>query len=137
MKTLQEKVDEINKEFEFDMRFSIDVLSEKTLMIPAIKHKWVAKWMQVRMDKKLLSERRSAIVEFETTEISKSVKVGLSEEEIKKIKIKNRKDLKEIDDQLSDLALLEPYLKTLIDNMAYNLTKDVSNIIEGHKLETQ
>jgi hypothetical protein len=137
MKTLQEKVDEINKEFEFDMRFSIDVLSEKTLMIPAIKHKWVAKWMQVRMDKKLLSERRSAIVEFETTEISKSVKVGLSEDEIKKIKIKNRKDLKEIDDQLSDLALLEPYLKTLIDNMAYNLTKDVSNIIEGHKLETQ
>lgn len=137
MNTLNEKMDEINREFAQDIQFDLSNMSEKLMIIPAIKHKWVGRYMDVKFKIKKLSEERERIIAFETKEIGRNIKIGVTEAELKKVKIDNNKRLNdEIDPNLADLRFLESFYKPLIDILTYNLTKDITNMLDMHKLET-
>jgi hypothetical protein len=137
MNSLEEKLKAINEEFKFDAKFSIEVLGEKSFLVPEIKHKWVAKLHNVRFKLLVLEEERRRIINFESKIIGKRLKVGVTEAELNKIKIDNNERLNEIEPQIVELKFLEETLRELSDLLTYNLTNDIKHMIEMHKLETQ
>lgn len=134
---LEETRKEIDDEMIFDMKFSIENLTDKSLIIPHIKHKWVSRKMKAKMRILLLQEEREQLVDFRKREISKSLKIDITEAELHKIKVNNDKRIKEIDIELIEARWTEEYLKDLCSIMTYTLTRDVTNMIEMQKLETQ
>lgn len=137
MSDLSKILSEINLEYSNDVKFSIDIMSDKLLMIPAIKHKWVSKWINTKHQIKLLMEERDRVSSIERKDIVKSLKVDASEDEIRQIKSHNAKRVaEEIDPKIKDLQFLEVFYKALVDQLSYNFTGDIKNIIDMHKLET-
>ena len=136
MKILHDEMRDINSEFSEDIKFELCTMSEKLMIIPAIKHKWVSRHMEVKYNIKKLTEERERIVLFETKQIGKNLKINVSEAELKRIKIENNKRLNELDEELASLRFLDGFYKPLIDILSYGLTKDITNMLDMHKLET-
>ena len=128
---------EMKDEFIEDFTLSIDVLAEKTLRVPLIKHKWVARLQQCKMQERLLKEEYSKRTEIEKNEIRKNVKVDLSDSDMNQVRVKNSERMEEIDNLLQIVNFKKEYLEMMTSSMQYNFSKDISNMIEMHKLETQ
>lgn len=111
------KIDEIN-------------LKEKTMIIPTIKHKWVARQMTHKAQLKKLEHAKKAAL----TTYANNTPVALSKSAIENA-ILNDPKISSIHQKIEELEIVIEYLEK-VEKTISSLTFDCKNVIDLQKLET-
>ncbi len=111
------KIDELN-------------LKDKAMMIPVIKHKWVARQMSHKSQRKKLEVvKKKLIIDF-----TSNTPVALTKNAIEQASINNPK-IAAIHEKIEDLDIVIEYLEK-VEKTLSSLTFDCKNVIDLQKLET-
>jgi hypothetical protein len=130
MNQLEQQFEELNNDIKFD---EINV-REKTLIIPAIKHKWVKKLIDAKRELKRLEELKSKAINNISQNIATSASIELKSTTLKNA-VNNNDIIHKIDESIKEQKIIIEYFEK-IEKIVYNLTYDVKNIIEIIKMET-
>ena len=130
--TLTEILTKYQRDFEGDSDFNELNLRERQLMLPGIKHKYVAYMIQHKQKKYELEKAKREAIE----DLVKNYEgpVGLSTTAIEN-KIKNKPAVKRIDDMIKEQEIIIDYLEK-VEYITKSMTYDMSNIIKIMELET-
>ena len=130
--TLNEVLTGYQQEFEKDCDFNELNLRERQLMLPGIKHKYVAYMIRHKQKKYELEKTKKDAIE----DLANSYEgpVGLSITAIEN-KIKNKPAIRRIDDMIKEQEIIIDYLEK-VEYITKSMTYDMSNIIKIMELET-
>lgn len=118
------------KELFEDLRIDELTLKDKAMLVPIIKHKWVARQMTHKSQlKKLTDAKKKAIKEFTT-----NTPVALSKQAIEQAS-SNDPRIAAIQEKIDELDIIIEYLEK-IEKTISSLTFDCKNVIDLQKLET-
>lgn len=130
--TLNEILTGYQQEFEKDSDFNELNLRERQLMLPGIKHKYVAYMIRHKQKKYELEKvKREAI---DSLSSNYDGPVGLSHTAIEN-KIKAKPPIRRIDDMIKEQDIIIDYLEK-VEYITKSMTYDMSNIIKIMELET-
>jgi hypothetical protein len=123
------------EELKEDVKLDRISLLEKQLMLPAIKHKWVARLIQQKREKNNLLNRKKTIKD--------QVLKGLMEEGIPQNlpktvidkKVENSEACLKIDEEIKYIDIVVEYLEK-VESVFRSMTYDIKNAVELEKLET-
>lgn len=127
-------IEKYNQELLEDLKLDQLNILDKQLMLPALKHKWVARLIQTKkqkydLEKKKTSLREDVLKKFEESGVPKGIpKVALKE------KVDATKTIKEISLTIEDCNLLIEYLEK-IEKILSSMTYDVGNATKLLSLE--
>lgn len=127
--------DKIKQEIQEDLKLDRISLLEKQLILPTIKHKWVARLIEYKKTKNTLVKKRKSLKEDAIKTLSEQnlpnnlPKVALDK------KIENSDVFKKIDEELSEIELIIDYLEK-VETICRSMTYDIKNAVELEKLET-
>ena len=111
-------------------RLNID---EKSLALPAIKHFWVAKMIEAKIEINELEKQKKKLFKV-LAESEQMQEAAYSKEAIQKI-FNNSDKVKEINEKIDELKLIVEYL-TDVKYVLGRVTDDLKNRIELEKAET-
>jgi hypothetical protein len=119
-------------EFEKDISVNEFNVREKQMMLPGIKHKYVAFLIKHKRKKfELEAAKKIAIEEI----IKKSIPdIGVSRTSLEK-KHENHPTIKKINDMISEQNIIIDYLEK-IENITKSMTFDIGNLVKIIQLET-
>lgn len=121
---------EYQKELLEDLKIDEINLKEKTMLIPTIKHKWVARQMTHKSQlKKLDALKKKAIAE-----LTANMPIALSKTAIADASVNNPK-IAAICEKIENLEIIIEYLEK-VEKTISSLTFDCKNVIDLQKLET-
>jgi hypothetical protein len=126
---LQNLVDELDEDLKLDEMN----LRETQIKLPSIKHKWVARLINQKIEKNKLKRLRKDAVRKIIENADDISKVQLSKPSILK-HAEQHSIIKKIDDEIEMCELLIMHLEKVVD-ICRSATYDVKNIIEIIKLE--
>ena len=113
-----------------DLKIDELTLKDKTMLVPIIKHKWVARQMTHKSQlKKLNDAKKKAIKEYTAT-----TPVALSKQAIEQA-TSNDPKIVAIQEKIDELDIIIEYLEK-IEKTISSLTFDCKNVIDLQKLET-
>jgi len=119
-------------EFEEDAVINEFNLKDKQLMLPGIKHKYVAYLIQHKVRKHELENiKKEAIEELFKKE---NLDIGLSKQSMEK-KYENSAPIQKINSLIKEQDIIIDYLEK-IEIISKSMTYDISNIIKIMELET-
>lgn len=127
---------DIDKAYLADFQLSIDILAEKALAMPSLKHFWFGRLMRAKQEEKCISEELERRRDFKRLETSRGLKIDVSPEVLSKMKLETDEKIEELEQQLAEVAYKRELLDKTVGNISYNMTQDVRNMIDMHKLET-
>lgn len=130
MELLDKYLQEINEDVKYDQ---INIL-EKQLMLPATKHKWIARLIQHKLNKNNLEEKKKKLYEEAFESIKNSVPVGIPAASLKK-KIDSTEVIQKIDKEIQDCELIIQYLEK-VEKILSSITYDIANATKLMVLET-
>ena len=131
--TLTDILNKYKAEFEADSNISEMNLRERQLMLPGIKHKYVAYLIQHKQKKyELETKKRQAIAEL--IRQLQNPDVGLSRPAIER-KQEGHPTIKLINDLMTEQDIIIEYLEK-IESITKSMTYDMSNIIKIMEMET-
>lgn len=125
-------------ELEADVKIDEINLTDTAYKLPAIKHKWVARLINAKIELNKLEKNKLSIKDNIINKISEESNNRLSKIALAKtvtttedfIKIKER-----IDEKIEEYKMIIMYLEK-IEGIFKNMTYDLKNIIDLNKLET-
>ena len=128
-------LEEFKKELQEDTKIDQINLLEKQMMLPAIKHKWVARLIDQKRKLNSLERKKKAIRAgvLETLE-KKGLPTGLPKSALDK-KIDGSEEILKIVEEIEDTEIMIEYFEK-IETIFRSMTYDMKNIIEINKLET-
>lgn len=127
--------DKIKQEIQEDLKLDRISLLEKQLILPTIKHKWVARLIEYKKTKNTLTKKRKSLKEDALKTLSEqNLPNNLPKAAIDK-KIENSDVFKKIDEELSEIELIIDYLEK-VETICRSMTYDIKNAVELEKLET-
>lgn len=128
-------LEEFKKELQEDTKIDQINLLEKQMMLPAIKHKWVARLIDQKRKLNALERKKKAIRAgvLETLE-KKGLPTGLPKSALDK-KIDGSEEILKIVEEIEDTEIMIEYFEK-IEGIFRSMTYDMKNIIEINKLET-
>ena len=130
-----------SEELQKDMHIDELNVMQVALMLPAIKHKWVARLIESKIQIKNLDKQKKDIKDkfFEKIKNEPSAThLKLSSIAIERSienNINYRDFISELDNNIEDTKLVILYLEK-VENIFKNMTYDIKNIIDLNKLET-
>ncbi len=130
--TLNEILTGYQQEFEKDSDFNELNLRERQLMLPGIKHKYVAYMIRHKQKKYELEKAKRDAIDSLTNNYDGPV--GLSHTAIEN-KIKSKPPIRRIDDMIKEQDIIIDYLEK-VEYITKSMTYDMSNIIKIMELET-
>jgi hypothetical protein len=130
--TLNEILTGYQQEFEKDSDFNELNLRERQLMLPGIKHKYVAYMIRHKQKKYELEKAKRDVIDSLTNNYDGPV--GLSHTAIEN-KIKSKPPIRRIDDMIKEQDIIIDYLEK-VEYITKSMTYDMSNIIKIMELET-
>jgi hypothetical protein len=130
MELLNKYLQEINEDVKYDQ---INIL-EKQLMLPATKHKWIARLIQHKLNKNNLEEKKKKLYEEAFESIKNSVPAGIPAASLKK-KIDSTEVIQKIDREIQDCELIIQYLEK-VEKILSSITYDIANATKLMVLET-
>ena len=135
IKILMVYLEEFKKELQEDTKIDQINLLEKQMMLPAIKHKWVARLIDQKRKLNSLERKKKAIRAgvLETLE-KKGLPTGLPKSALDK-KIDGSEEILKIVEEIEDTEIMIEYFEK-IETIFRSMTYDMKNIIEINKLET-
>jgi predicted xylose isomerase-like sugar epimerase len=127
--------DKFQEEIKNDTQIDQMNLMDRQMMLPAIKHKWVARLIEQKRTRNSL-ERKKKILKEEVLKKLESggIPTGVPKASIKE-KVEASDTIKKINEDLEDTNLLIDYLEK-IEGIFRSMTFDIKNITEISKLET-
>jgi hypothetical protein len=129
---LLKQIEKYQKEFENDSEISEFNVREKQMMLPGIKHKFVAYLIQHKRKKyELETTKQKAIEEL----IKQSTPdIGLSKPVLEK-KHESHPTIKKINNLIEEQNIIILYLEK-IENISRSMTYDIGNLVKIMQLET-
>jgi hypothetical protein len=122
---------EIKEDTQIDQ---INIL-EKQLMLPAIKHKWVARLIEQKKNKIILEKKRKDIKEEVLKALTKDgLPSGIPKASLN-LKVESSEAIKKIDDEIEQTELMITYLEK-VEKIMSSITFDISNAAKIMVLET-
>jgi predicted xylose isomerase-like sugar epimerase len=127
--------DKFQEEIKNDTQIDQMNLLDRQMMLPAVKHKWVARLIEQKRTRNSL-ERKKKILKEEVLKKLESggIPTGVPKASIKE-KVEASDTIKKINEELEDTNLLIDYLEK-IEGIFRSMTFDIKNITEISKLET-
>lgn len=108
---------------------------EKQLMLPAIKHKWVARLIEQKRTKAILEKKRKDIKEEVLEKLMKDgLPSGIPKASLNS-KVESSEAIKKIDDEIDQVDLLIDYLEK-VEKIMSSITYDIGNATKIMVLET-
>jgi hypothetical protein len=122
-------------ELQEDTRIDEINLSQKQLMLPAIKHKWVARLIEHKrrlnsLKRKKKTVRAAVIISLER----EGLPPGLPKSALDK-KIDSSDAILKIDEEIEDTEIIVEYFEK-VESIFRSMTYDIKNIIDINRLET-
>ena len=110
-------------------------LLEKQLMLPAIKHKWVARLIdQKRLKSSLETKKKHLKADVLKTLQDSGIPSNLPKAALDR-KIESSDSILKIDEQIKETEIIIEYLEK-VENICRSLTYDIKNAVDLEKLET-
>ena len=123
------------KELQSDTQIDEINLSQKQLMLPAIKHKWVARLIEQKRKFNALNKKKKIIRAAVVASLEKEgMPPGLPKSALDK-KIENSDAIQKINEEIEDTEIIIEYLEK-IETIFRTMTYDIKNIIDINRLET-
>jgi predicted xylose isomerase-like sugar epimerase len=127
--------DKFQKEIMEDVKVDQINLLDKQMMLPAIKHKWVARLFEQKRLRNSLERRKKELKEQVLNKlVSEGIPTGIPKASIK-AKVDASDTIKKIDEELEDISVIIEYLEK-VEGIFRSMTYDIKNITEITRLET-
>ena len=124
-----------NQEIQRDLHVDQLNLLEKQLILPTLKHKWVARLIEAKRNRNHLEKKKKELKEEVLKKLeSGGIPTGVPKASIKE-KVEASDTIRKINEELEDISLIIEYLEK-VENIFRNMTFDFKNITEITKLET-
>jgi uncharacterized membrane protein len=131
MDLLDKYCEEIIEDTKIDQ---INIL-DKQLMLPAVKHKWISRLMQLKRQKVLLDRKKKDLKEQVLLKItSDGIPTGVPQASIKQ-KVDSSETIRKIDEDLKDIDIVIEYLEK-VEKVFSSFTYDLGNATKLMVLET-
>lgn len=130
-----DKLVEFKKELEEDTKLDELNLMQKQLMLPAIKHKWVARLVDEKRKLNRLKNSKKIIREGVLASMEeKGIPPGIPKSKIDR-KIETSQSIIKIDEDIQESELIIEYLEK-VESIFRSMTFDLKNIVELTRMET-
>jgi hypothetical protein len=127
--------EKIKHEINSDLVLDRINLLEKQLMLPAIKHKWVARLIdQKRLKSSLETKKKHLKADVLKTLQDSGIPSNLPKAALDR-KIESSDSILKIDEQIKETEIIIEYLEK-VENICRSLTYDIKNAVDLEKLET-
>ena len=127
--------DKFQEEIKNDTQIDQMNLMDRQLMLPAIKHKWVARLIDQKRTRNNLERKKKVLKEEVLKKLeSGGIPTGVPKASIKE-KVETSDTIKKINEELEDVAIIIEYLEK-VEGIFRSMTYDIKNITEISKLET-
>jgi hypothetical protein len=127
--------DKFQEEIKEDVKIDQLNLLDKQMMLPAIKHKWVARlMMQKRIKNSLDKKKKELKEEVLKTLTEKGIPKGIPKLAFD-TKVESSDVIQKINQEIQDAQILIEYLEK-VEGIFRSMTFDIKNITEITKLET-
>jgi hypothetical protein len=130
-----ELFDRYFEEIKEDTRYDQINILEKQLMLPSIKHKWVARLMSSKIEKNNLEKKKKELKEqvlFKLT--TDGIPTGIPQTALNK-KVESSEIIRKIDEDLKQIGLVIEYLEK-VEKIFSSVTYDIGNATKLMVLET-
>ena len=128
-------LDKYNEELKEDTKIDELNLLQKQLMLPGIKHKWVARLIQAKRQLNQLQKKKKLtyVAVLSVLESQNAIPPGLTKSTLDK-KIESSDSVQKIIQDIEDTELIIEYLEK-VENILRSMTYDVGNITKIMTLE--
>ena len=117
-----------------DVKIDPVIIQDKQMMLPSIKHKWVARLIQSKYAIKRLDRDRKIAIDGIVEQLKTKSKVGLSDPSAIAAARKHHSIIK-ISDDIEEMELIVLYLEK-VEKLFASMTWDYKNIVDLVKMET-
>ncbi len=128
------KLEKYQAEAEEDCRVDLVNIQDKQLLLPNVKHKWVARLINEKKNLKNLKFQRDKELNKVVEKIIKQSPVGVSNISAQSAALKHE-SIKKITEDIEDIQNCIDYLEKL-EKVFSSMTWDLKNAIEIMKMET-
>jgi len=122
------------EEAEEDAKIDFTIIQDKQMMLPSIKHKWVARLISSKHDLKTLQRKRESAIDDVVQQLKTKSKVSISEPSLIAA-ARRHHSVDNISAKIDELELVIQYLEKL-EKLFASMTWDYKNMVEIMKLET-
>lgn len=123
------------KEIEIDTSVDILNVKEKQLRLPAIKQKWVGRFIRHKQELIKATHNKEALQHKIIRETIQRSPVELRKDANLIKQVENTDSIKKISEQIEELKLILELLEK-VEKIFSNMTFDFKNIVELQKMET-
>ena len=131
---MKELLEKYYNELKNDLQIDEINVKEKTLMTPGIKHKWVKRLIDAKIELRRQEELKSKTIYELNEKITKESQVALSPITIRKA-VENTEAFKRIEENIEEQKIIVEYFER-VEKVVNSLTYDLKNIIDVIKLES-
>lgn len=110
-------------------------MKDRSMVITAIKHKWVGYLMRHKIDLKKLENGRELMVNTISEQLLEKPDIQISHAAIRR-KAESHETIIKVDEQIEGYKIIIEYLEK-VEKVVNSMTWDLKNIIELVKMETQ
>lgn len=126
--------DKFQEEIKEDTKIDQLNLMDRQMMLPAIKHKWVARlFEQKRLRNNLERKKKNLKEEVLKTLTDQGIPTGIPKTALA-TKVESSETIQKINQELEDVNILIDYLEK-VEGIFRSMTYDIKNITEISKLE--
>ena len=128
-------LEEFKKELQEDTKIDEINLYQKQLMLPAIKHKWVARLIEEKRSLNRLNKKKKEIRDKVLSVLqNEGIPAGIPKSNLEK-KIESSELMVKINEDIEDKEIIIEYLEK-VETIFKSMTFDLKNIVEITKMET-
>lgn len=121
-------------ELDEDLKLEDFNIKDTQLKLPGIKHKWVARCIQKKIDRNKLKKIRLEAIEKMVNKIRSDGPVMVSDKTLA-LQAEATDIIKRIDEKLTELDFIIEYLEK-VEKITSMMTYDIKNLTEIYKKET-
>lgn len=128
-------LEEFQSELQEDTKIDEINLLEKQMMLPAIKHKWVARLIHYKRNLNSLNRKKKELRESVLKTLEQTgMPPGLPKSSIDK-KIESSAPIIKLQEEIDDVEITIEYLEK-VETILRSMTYDMKNIVDITKMET-
>ena len=121
------------EEIKIDTRVDEFSMKEKNLCLPGVKHKWVARGIQNKLQIQKLQKERSKLIREIAEKVKEEAPVKLTQIGAEKAAEGHEKVIN-LDEQIKECKMIEEYLEK-VEKIFSSMTWDFRNILKIQELE--
>lgn len=116
---------------EKDLRFNQYNVQDLTMRLPGLKHFWVGKLIEAKINLKKLEDKKKELID--TLQNKTRPEIGLSKVSMANI-VLNNDTVREINNKIEEYKIIVEYLEK-VEKIFHNASFDIKNYIETIKID--